>query len=284
VVAIGNDGNLYHNIRNNDGTWQGWFGVEGNAGAASFEASSVAVTAINDPSDTAHNGDLDVAAVGNDGLLYFNIRYANGNWQGWQAMAGVGAPNFAAKGVAMAGMPDDTMQMIAIGNDGNLYHTIRNDTSGVWQDWIPMAGADGAANFQASIVSMTGLDDGTMQVVAVGNDGNIYHNIRQSTASGGNLQGWIGLAGASGAPTFQASSVAIGAVNDPGDPNDGSTQIIAVGNTGLLYHNIRLANGNWQGWIQMAGYDGAAQMSSSTVAMAGNPGSAAMQVIATGDR
>ena len=280
TIAIGIDGNLYHNIRVQKGSWQGWNPVAGVGSALNFQAGSVAVTAINDPADTAHNGDLDIAAVGNDGLLYFNIRYQNGSWQGWDPVEGAyGAPTFAAKGIAMAGMPDDTMQIIAIGDDGNLYHNIRNDTSGGWQGWIPMAGAGGAPNFQASTVAMTGLDDGSAQVIAVGNTGYIYHNVRDNN---GNWQGWNPTAGAGGAPESQATSIAIGAVNDPGNANDGSVQVIAVGITGLLYHNIRYnTTSAWQGWNVMAGFGGAAQMASSTVAMAGNPGTADMQVIAT---
>lgn len=282
AIAIGNDGNLYHTIRNKDGSWQSWNPTAGAGGAPTFQASSIAVAAINDPSDTVHNGDLDVAAVGNDGLLYFNIRYRDGNWQGWQPTAGAyGAPTFAAKGVAMTGMPDDTMQIIAIGNDGNLYHNIRNDTSGVWQGWAPMAGASGAPSFQASVVAITGLDDDSAQVIAVGNTGLIYHNIREKD---GNWQGWNPTAGASGAPTFQATSIAIGAVNDPSDPNDGSVQVVAIGITGLIYHDIRYRDGSWQGWNLLPGYNGAAEMASSTVAMSGNPGTGDMQLIATGDK
>jgi hypothetical protein len=62
--------------------------------------------------------------------------------------------------------------------------------------------------------------------------------------------------------------------------------VVAVGNDGRLYHDIRNndADGSWQGWNQMGGYQDAGLMASRTVAVADIPGTHEVHVIATGDQ
>jgi hypothetical protein len=264
IVAIGNDGNLYHTIRNTVGTWAGWGEVQG-IGAPNFAASDASIAVNSD-------GSAQIVAIGNDGNLYHTIRNTDGTWAGWGELQGVGAPSFTAKAVSITADSDGSAQIVAIGNDGNLYHTIRN-TDGTWAGWGELQGVDGAASFSASDVSISAATDGSAQVVAIGNDGNVYHTIRNTD---GTWAGWGELQGV-GAPSFSASSVAI--TVDP----DGSSQVVAIGNDGMLYHTIRNTDGTWAGWGEVQGADGAPSFGAATTAITADT-DGSTQILATGNR
>ncbi|MGW1642688.1 CHAP domain-containing protein [Streptomyces lavendulae] len=226
TLATGNDGNLYHTVRYADRTWSGWGKVDGyGAGATGFATRDQAITGMS-------NGDAQVMAIGNDGKIYQNARYKNGTWQGWSPVG-----TWQAKKIAVAGLPDGSTQTIIIGNDGNLYHAVRS-TDGTWTSWNAVDGI-GTATFQAGNIAIAALPDGSTQLLATGNDGLAYHNIRNAN---GTWQGWNKVDGYGGATGFAASSLAI-----TGLPN-GDTQMLAVGNDGKTYHAARYANGGWQGW------------------------------------
>ncbi|RJQ68001.1 DUF1906 domain-containing protein [Pseudonocardiaceae bacterium YIM PH 21723] len=253
VAGVGADGNVYHNIRFANGTWQGWGALPGYDGGTRFQASSVAIAGLPDKS-------AQVVAIGNDGNLYDTVRLPDGNWRAWAPLAGYGgAPRFGASAVAVTGLADGTGQLVAVGNDGNVYHAVRR-ADGTVTGWAPVTGYDGAARFAATAVSISGLPDKSAQLLAIGNDGNVYHNIRFAN---GTWQGWGPLPGYDGGVKFAASAVAITGVAG------GSAQLLAVGNDGRIYHNIRFADGNWQGWGQVRGPGGAAGFAASAVTAAG---------------
>ncbi|MER8188556.1 transglycosylase family protein [Kitasatospora sp. NPDC094015] len=250
TVATGSDGNLYHTARYPNGSWTGWAPMDGYAGATRFAAQGAAIAGM-------PNGDSQVMALGRDGKIYHNARYKAGTWQGWMQIGDWGAQKIAA-----AGLPGGSMQAVIVGNDGNLYHAVRL-ADGTWQSWNGVAGL-GSATFQAKDVAIAGLPNGDSQLVAVGADGKIYHNTRFAS---GTWQGWAPLDGYGGAAGFQAGSVAI-----TGMPN-GDTQLLAVGNDGIAYHNARYSSGSWQGWWSTG-------FGAQKVAIAGMPDGGAQMVIA----
>lgn len=220
VTAVGDDGLLYHEIRDANGTWSGFQPVGGYQGAAHFAARSVAAAGM-------PGGSAQLVAVGSDGNVYHNIRYDNGTWQGWVPL------NFAASQVAIAAIPNGSAQVLVMAPDGTLYHNIRSTPSGSWQGFHALPGYEGAATFHAGSAAITGLPDGSAQLIAVGTDGNAHHNIRYAN---GAWQGWVPL------------GVAASSVSVAGMPTGGSTQFVIVGNNGGVFHNIRNADGTWQGW------------------------------------
>jgi hypothetical protein len=162
MLAIGIDGNVYHDIRTATGSWQGWQPVAGYNGAARFAGTKVAIAAMPD-------GSSQMLGIGTDGNVYHNIRTATGSWQGWQPVAGYnGSARFAGSSAAITGMPNGTSQMLAIGIDGNVYHDIRTAT-GSWQGWQPVAGYNGAAHFSGAKVAIAGMPNGTSQLLATNN-------------------------------------------------------------------------------------------------------------------
>ncbi|MEV7419356.1 CHAP domain-containing protein [Streptomyces sp. NPDC089919] len=249
-LAIGNDGDLYTTARYPDGSWTAWVPLAGAAGAPHFAAKGQAIAGMS-------NGDAQVVALGTDGRIQHNTRLVTGVWTGWTQVG-----TWQAQKVAAAGLPDGSLQVLIVGNDGNLYHSVRRP-DGTWQSWHAVAGTGQAATFQAKEIAIAALPNGDAQVVAVGADGRVQHTIRFAD---GSWQGWGALDGFGGASSFAASAVAV-----TGMPN-GDAQLLAVGNDGKAYHDIRYANGQWQGWRATGA--GARQ-----VALAGTPGGAAQMLI-----
>jgi hypothetical protein len=75
LAGVGNDGKLWHTIRDDNGSWQTFFGAvagQVSGGPASF-------TAVACGSDDGQV--LQVVGVGDDGKLWHTLRNANGSWQ-----------------------------------------------------------------------------------------------------------------------------------------------------------------------------------------------------------
>lgn len=194
--------------------------------AGYFQGREQAITSTPD-------GSVQVLGTGLDGKIYHRARFTNGFWSDWEALRGTGgSPTWGSQAEAIAGMPNGDAQIMSVGTDGRIYHNARF-SDGRWQGWNVVS------TWNAKAVAATAMPNGDMQVVIIGLDGRLYHNARYAN---GNWQGWNGLGGPQGGPYFAASSVAIA-----GMPN-GSAQFVAVRSDGLIFHDIRHVDGNWQGW------------------------------------
>ena len=240
MVALGNNGDIYHDIRSGHGVWQGWAAVAGYGASTFHSPAGVAIAG-------AKGGSSQLVAIGDDYGLYHNIRHTNTTWQGWVPL------NLTASQCAIAAMPDGSAQVLAVDSSANVTHNIRNTPSGTWQGFTEVAGGSSTGHFQIGTlggasntgIAITGMPDGSAQMLALGNDGNVYHNIRYSN---GTWQGFTTLAGADNAATFSGPAFAIAGMGD------GSAQLLAIGNDANIYHNIRYANGAWQGFRAL-GFD-----------------------------
>jgi hypothetical protein len=239
---------LYHNIHNADNGYQGWNTVEGNGGSQYFDVGGYAETGASIAA--LPDGSTQSVAFGIDDNLYFNIRYANGTWQGWAAVPGAGgATYFNGGNPSITGMPNGSSQLIATGDDGNLYLNIRN-ANGTWQGWSAVPGAGGAMYFSDEDATIAGMPDGSSQLIATASGSlETYHNIRYAN---GTWQGWQLVEGLPGS----LSQPFVGFTPSIAGMPDGSAQIVEQQYGGDLYHNIRYANGTWQGWRPLGGPDG----------------------------
>ncbi|MGW7434298.1 hypothetical protein ACWGIN_32805 [Streptomyces sp. NPDC054861] len=148
--------------------------------------------------------------------------------------------------------------------------TVRAD--GTWTGPSPLSGVGQAFRFAGPRQAVSAMPDGGVQVLGVGLDGNIWHDILRRD---GGRQGWNLLPAADNrAGGFAARDIAV-----TGTP-DGEAQIVAVGKDGYAYHNIRHSDGSWQGWSSMPGQDGGL-VKATRVAAAGMPDGSA-QVAAVG--
>ncbi|MFE0704810.1 transglycosylase family protein [Streptomyces sp. NPDC058872] len=231
TAPVSKAGDFYHAIRQANGSWTSFKPLDGYGGAAFFNGSQEAISATPD-------GSVQVLGTGTDGNLYHTARYSDGSWSGWAPLDGFGgAARFSARAEAIAGMDNGDAQVMAIGNDGRIYHNARFK-NGSWQGWTPVG------DWQAQRIAAAALPNGDLQVLIVGNDGNLYHNLRTVE---GVWQGWNAVQGGGAATTFQAGAIAIAGLGN------GDSQLLAVGNDGLTYHNIRRADGSWQGWGAVEG-------------------------------
>jgi len=271
VLIVGADDRVYHEIRNADG--QSWTGLQPLPGKGTTEPAQAKRVAIAGMPD----GSAQVLIVGWDNVVYHEIRNVDGSWTGFQPLAGAGTPNPAgAKDVAITGMPDGSAQVLIIGADDRVYHEIRNADGLSWTGFQPLAGAGTSEPAGGKRVSIAGMPDGSAQVLIVGADNRVYHEIRN--ADGQSWTGFQPLAGNGTTDPAAAKDVAI-----TGMP-DGSAQVLIVGWDNHIYHEIRNADGlSWTGFQPLSGSGTTDPAGGSAVSIAGMPDGAA-QVVIVGQR
>ena len=198
-----------------------------------------------------------ILAATTSGQVEFSTSDINYNWQAWQTLS---QPGVTVRWVGLAGMPDNSSQLIELTSAGKLLHTIRN-ANGTWQSsgWGSPAGSTGFVR-----AAITAMPNGSAQLVAVTSSGVLMHNIRFAN---GSWQGWRALS--QPGVTIIDASIAGEA--------DGSSQIVEVTSGHVMKHTIRFANGSWQkqGWGTPAGATDIVQASIATI------GGGATQIVAT---
>ena len=260
VVDIGPDGVLYHQTRRADGTWSG-FQVVPAPGNAAAKGSEVAVTGLPD-------GSVLLADVGPDGVVYYQVRRADGSWSGFKPVPAPG--NGAARGgkVAVAGLPDGSAFLADVGPDGVLYYQLRrpNDT---WTGF-QVVPAPGNAAAKGGEVAAAGLPDGSVLLADVGPDGVVYYQVRRPDGS------WSGFkpVPAPGNAAAQGSKVAVAGLPD------GSALLADIGPDGVVYQQIRRPNDTWTGFVAVPG-SGGNPAHGSNVAAVGLPDGATQLVVVT---
>jgi hypothetical protein len=229
----GPEGQLWHTIRHQDGSWQSSFGlIEGvvQGGPPGFAEASCART----------GAALQLVGVGFDTQLWHTIRYEDGSWQGsFGLIEGVvqgGPPGFAE---ASCGGTGDDLQVVGFGADEQLYHTIRY-AGGSWHSpfgLIEGVVQGGPSRFTRVSCAGTGAD---LQLVGVGLNGQLWHTIRREDGSWHSPFGLVeGVV--QGGPPAPGGFARVGCA---GVGND--LQLVGLGSDGQLYHSIRYAEGSWQ--------------------------------------
>jgi hypothetical protein len=253
------------------------------------------------PADAAagHTADAPSYSVACDGnaVVYHNIRYSNGHWQGYIPPAQ--PPDSCITAITAAYSPDGA-HFDVVGNAG-LYDNVR-ETNGSWQGWERpaqppgeiqhiAAGDDWLGNiyyvvsttdgiywtvrdhltgkwvgwFDVSVpgpgpvtdVAVAVTVSGIFQVMVI-SGGELYHNVYDG--------GWQGWAQPTQPPTGVVSIAGAG-------QNNGQAQWLAVSPVGYVYHDIRYSNGTWQGWKmppQVPGVVGTDTVGNAAMAVDGN--------------
>ncbi|MBR7824718.1 hypothetical protein KDK95_00235 [Actinospica sp. MGRD01-02] len=230
-VGVTSSGVLEHNIRSATGAWQGWDALN-----------QPGVTVTNADIAGMPNGSAQIVEETTTGAVWHNIRNADGSWQshGW----GLIADPYIVSDAKITGMPDGSSELIGV-YGGVLKHNIRF-ANGSWQGWKVVAVDVISRDVYFTSADIAGMPDGSAQIVAITPSTTVpaYHSIRYANGSW-QPQGFASI----GAPV---SSTAISITAMP----DGSSQfvdVVPVGNSTKIYHDVRNANGSWQqqGWAQL---------------------------------
>ncbi|CAM3359086.1 hypothetical protein KIPE111705_04730 [Kibdelosporangium persicum] len=263
VLIVGADGRVYHQVREVNGTWTGFQPLAGMGTADPAGGSRVSIAGMPD-------GSAQVLIVGADGKAYHQVRDVGGSWTGFRPVAGMGSADPAgAKDVAITGMPDGSAQVLIIGADSRVYHQIRGVT-GNWSGFQPLAGMGTADPAGGSRVSIAGMPDGSAQVLIVGADGKVYHQMREVNG------GWTGFQPVAGVGTSDpAGGKDVAITGMPG----GSAQVLIIGADDRVYHQVRETNGSWTGFQPLAGMGTADPAAGSQVSIAGMPDNSAQVTI-----
>ncbi len=202
---------LYEDDLSAAGVWSGLRLVPGLTGASSFAVRHAAAAGL-------PNGSVRVLVTDpRKGYVYANTHNADGSWAGWQPLAGLGSGQVSAYNVAIAGLPDGSSQ-IALMNGGAIYHEVRS-ANGVDSGFQALPGVGGASTFDGWQVAITGMPDGSTQIIATDKSTNVFHQVRSAN---GTWSGWQPLRGLSGAADLAAVDVTIA-----GLPN-GTAQVFAA--------------------------------------------------------
>ncbi|MFF5448712.1 CehA/McbA family metallohydrolase [Streptomyces sp. NPDC012888] len=236
-------------------------GPDRSDGAGPFTVRDASVAGLRD-------GTSQIVAVATDGTLHHQVRRADGTLTGFRPVPGNGgALRWGATRAAIAAMPDGSTQLVSYGTDGAAHHCVR-DARGGWTPWGRLGGAHGAASFSGPALAVTGLPDGSSQVVAVGLDGVVYHQVRRPDGT------WSGFRAPTGVTT---ATMGASSVDIAGMP-DGSAHVVAVGLDRNAWHRIRRQDGSWTGWTQVKGPNGTDPFPAGQVRVAALPDGSARVV------
>ncbi|MCX5194275.1 CHAP domain-containing protein [Streptomyces sp. NBC_00249] len=216
VLAVNNEGKLYHTVRLADGNWAGFGDVHGEAGPL---ANITQVAAVSSGTE------LQVVVVA-DGKVYHTVRRANGTWAPFGAVGNPGGAPVTK--VAMSQTGSDT-QIVAL-SGGSLFHTVRH-ADGTWIDWGNASTETGVSGIGDIAVAGTG---GDMQLVVTTEGGaKRYHGARFASGQ------WVLNDLSSVVPAgITVTDVAAAAVNN-------ELQAAFVTTDGRVLHTIRAVNGTW---------------------------------------
>ena len=279
-------GPMFHQVRDAAGNWSGFQPLAGFGTTQPGDARDMSVAGLPD-------GSSQVLIVGADGGVYHQVRGANGSWTGFQPLPGMGTTETAkASRVAIAGLPDGSAQVLIVGADGGIYHQVR-EADGDWTGFAPVAGMGTTDMAKGTDVAIAGLADGSAQILVIGADGGVYHEIREPD---GDWTGFRPLAGMGTTDTAKGSRVAIAGLPD------GSSQVLVIGADGGVYHQARYplryvipdenpnlvrvctdANGCWSGFKPLAGMGTTDPARGGDVAIAGLPDESAQVLIVGAD-
>ena len=234
VVAVGDSGDLWHTIRDAHGAWQSYFGNIGDQARSGPPCvQRVSVLAI--------GTELHVIGAAGWGLWH-TLRREDGTWSSFDC---IGDGTFdGPRGLRESGIgSEDGKHLLAIGiaeHTTMWFVTAAASPAGARWDGPYRAVRDhsmgGPSGFTK--VSCAGAG-GVIHVVAIGNDGQLWHNVfDRNTAGLFTTFDPVAPQSTRGPPSFVDVSCA---------SNDGrSVHVVGLGSDGRLWHTIRNADSAWQ--------------------------------------
>ncbi len=235
LVGVGTDGELYHTQRRADGSWGPFAGLRDRVpfgGPREFYGAAC----------SGARETLELVGLGSDGRLYHATCDSEGRWRDhFEAIdteSHRGPDAFAAAACAGVG---DSLHLVALDESGRLHHTLRDNDSG-WQDLRGLSQLyDAPARFIS--IDCAAVWGGSLHVVGLGSDAQLYHTIRFPDGSWQRYFGVLGGQQHGIAPRF-ALSVGCARVGH-------SLGLVAICSDHRLFHSIRTPDGSWRGSFGM---------------------------------
>jgi hypothetical protein len=214
---------LYDNVRYANGTWAGWEPPTQPPGATAGEDFLVGNAYV--------GNDVHVDVVDSSGQLLDNVRYANGTWAGWHAPPQPPGTIYLARESSDGG----NLFIVAYTSSG-LYVVERSGPTGQWSNWAttPLPGNGVVGDLAVAVTYGTVSEQVQIAITLAG--GTLEHQIYNV-----DFGSWTGWAKPVQIPGGDFSIAAAGTSN-------GNANFMAVSLKGIVYFNIRYANGTWQGW------------------------------------
>ncbi|MFJ3881513.1 M23 family metallopeptidase [Streptomyces sp. NPDC090077] len=216
VLAVTNEGKLFHSIRFADRSWSDFGDVAGEAGQL---ANITHVAAVSSGTE------VQVVVVA-DGKVYHTVRRANGTWAPFGAVGNPGGAPVTK--VALSQTGTDT-QVVAV-SGGSLFHTVRH-ANGTWTNWGDASAETGVSGIEEVAVAGTG---GDLQLVVTTEGGaKRFHGARFASGQ------WVMNDLSSVVPAgVTVTDVAAAQVNN-------ELQAAFVTTDGRVLHTIRAVSGSW---------------------------------------
>ncbi|MFJ8444226.1 trypsin-like serine protease [Kitasatospora griseola] len=171
IVALGNDGHLWHSSLGPESHLPGTPIMEGPR--TDLTGSGRPLADITSVSAVSIGWNLHVVAVAG-GKVYHTMRDGNGAWSSWGDVLAVTGQIGTVSTAAIANVGNE-MHVVAVA-DGKAYHTIRLAT-GSWGGWGDVAQAAGATG-PISGVTIAGAGSDAHIAVLVDNGARQFHTIR----------------------------------------------------------------------------------------------------------
>jgi hypothetical protein len=178
LVAVGSDGRLYHSLRRRGGAWQDRFEVvesERLGGPEAFATVSCARAG-----DSVH-----LAALGAGGQLYHSVRDPDGVWRDFRCLGRGRLYDAPARFLAVdcAAIRGGSLQIVGVGADGCLYHTVLWP-DGAWQRYFGVLGGQPHGGALAFGLGVACAGSGhALGVVAIGADKRLVCSTRMPDGS-----------------------------------------------------------------------------------------------------
>lgn len=265
IFAVGEDGNVYTAWFRPAQGWRGWLPVATTPAGVRLEGVS-AITSSLDPATGF--GNIDVFAVGSDGVVYTAWWRPSQGWQGWRPVATLPAGVRLLRGIStlVSSLDRDSgfgnLDLFAAGDDGRVYTAWFRLRQG-WQGWLPVATLPSGLSLRPGIKALvSSLDEdtgfGNLDVFAVDTAGLVH------TAWWRPRQGWHGwlpvattppggvqLTPGLNAAVISREQMGVEAVAAGTLPRGGfgSLDVYAVGSDDRVYTAWWRPGQGWQGWL-----------------------------------
>ena len=114
-------------------------------------------------------GEMDVFAEGGDGALWHRW-LGSGGWRPWESL---GALPGGFSGLSASGRADGSLDVVVTGADNFVHHKWWDSLG--WHAWESLGAPNTAGAAVAWDPQITGRPTGEINLVVLGNDGNVWH-------------------------------------------------------------------------------------------------------------